>query len=255
MAVNLAQTGLGLGYTPENIANKDVANGYAGLSAGALLKPAEFPAPTSSLFGGIKSLAAVAKKYLTSIGTDGIPVAAQPISTDLSDLPIPVSSGGTGQIQAGQYGVMITRSFVNVAQSTQAEAIVFTATVPAGLMTVNGVVKVTLLGKAGTITGAVTWRIRVAAAGSGLTGTILSNPSNSISNTNIAGELTIANRGSLSSQISGSNIRNATSPQNDVNSPSTINTANAWDIVVTMQMVNADASGITFMGASVVVYP
>jgi hypothetical protein len=71
----------------EKTANKDANSGYAGLDSGGLLKPAEFPAPTSSLFGGIKALAAVAKKYLTSIGTNGIPVAAQPALSDLSDTP------------------------------------------------------------------------------------------------------------------------------------------------------------------------
>lgn len=255
LTTDLAAKQTALGFTPENLANKDVNSGYAGLDAGGLLKPTEFPSPTASLFGGIKSLAAVAKKYLTSIGTNGIPVAAQPVSTDLSDIPIPVSSGGTGQTQAGQYGVMIARSFVNVAQSIQAETVVFTATIPAGLMSINGVVKVELIGKAGTITGAVTWRIRVAPAGSGLTGTVLTAPSTAVSTGNMAGELTVANRGSLSSQISGSCIRVTSGSQNDVNTLSAINTANAWDIVVTMQMTNADASGINFMGASVVIYP
>lgn len=76
-----------LGFTPENAANKDANSGYAGLDSGGKLKPAEFPAPTSSLFGGIKALAAAAKNYLTGIGTDGVPVAAQPQLSDLSDTP------------------------------------------------------------------------------------------------------------------------------------------------------------------------
>lgn len=52
-------------------------------------------APTASTFGGVKSLAASATKFLTSIGTDGVPVAAQPAFSDLS------GSISAGQIPSG----------------------------------------------------------------------------------------------------------------------------------------------------------
>lgn len=81
------------------LSEKDAVNGYAGLTSGGLLKAAEFPAPTSSLFGGIKALAAVAHKFLTSIGTDGIPVAAQPDVSDVSGLAAIASSGKWSDLQ------------------------------------------------------------------------------------------------------------------------------------------------------------
>ena len=89
----------------ERIANKDAASGYAGLDASALLKATEFPSPGPTSFGGVKSLAAVVKKYLTSIGTDGVPVAAQPQLSDLSDTPtankvVASPNGSTGALTA-----------------------------------------------------------------------------------------------------------------------------------------------------------
>jgi hypothetical protein len=86
----------------ELLSHKDANSGYAGLDSGGLLKPAEFPAPTSSLFGGIKALAAAATKFLTSIGTDGVPVSAQPNFTDLggalagSQMPVTFKTAGIG---------------------------------------------------------------------------------------------------------------------------------------------------------------
>ena len=70
----------------EKTANKNQPSGYAGLDVSGLLNTAQIPAPTSTTFGGVKSLAAVAHNFLTSIGTDGVPVAAQPSSADLSDV-------------------------------------------------------------------------------------------------------------------------------------------------------------------------
>lgn len=239
----------------EVTSHKDAVNGYAGLDAGGLLKPAEFPAPSSSFFGGIKALALVAHKYLTSIGTDGIPVAAQPVQADLSDLPILVANGGTGKTQAGKYGVMIAQSWVSIKQSTQAEAVVFTATVPANLLSANGSVKVLFMGKNGTVTGNATYRIRVAVQGSGLTGTTLMAIASAVSNSNFGGDITIGARGATNSQISSSNVRNASAANNDVNTPSAIDTTTAWDIVVTLQLANADSNGAEFMGAAVIVYP
>jgi hypothetical protein len=67
----------------EQTANKDAASGYAGLTAGTLLKAAEFPAPTTSTFGGVKDIAAVATKFVSAI-TSGVPILTQPAFTDLS---------------------------------------------------------------------------------------------------------------------------------------------------------------------------
>jgi hypothetical protein len=46
---NWAYGAVELGYVPENAANKDAASGYAGLTAGSLLKTAEFPAFTGDV--------------------------------------------------------------------------------------------------------------------------------------------------------------------------------------------------------------
>lgn len=54
---------------------------------GGAASSSQLPLPTLSNIGAVKALAATAKKYLTSIGTDGIPVAAQPQLSDLSDTP------------------------------------------------------------------------------------------------------------------------------------------------------------------------
>ena len=71
------------GLTAEQTTNKDVANGYAGLTAGGLLKTAEFPAPTTSTFGGVKDIAAVATKFVSAV-TSGVPILTQPAFTDLA---------------------------------------------------------------------------------------------------------------------------------------------------------------------------
>ena len=44
------------------------------------------PAPTATTLGGVESLAAVSHKFLTSITTAGVPVAAQPAFTDISGI-------------------------------------------------------------------------------------------------------------------------------------------------------------------------
>lgn len=168
---------------------------------------------------------------------------------------VSVPNGGTGQSQAGVYGVNICRTGVLVTQSTQAEAVAFTCTVPAGLLTANGIVKINFIGKAGTLTGAATWRVRFAASGSGLTGTVVTAPTTSVSTANIGGEAYIYASGATTTQVAGSNIRVTSGTSNDVNTTGAVNTASAWDIVITLQLVNADASGITLQAASVVVFP
>src|SRR6266480_4079465 len=71
------------GLVAEQTTNKDAASGYAGLTAGSLLKAAEFPAPTTSTFGGVKDVAAVATKFVSAV-TSGVPILTQPSFTDLS---------------------------------------------------------------------------------------------------------------------------------------------------------------------------
>jgi hypothetical protein len=216
----------------------------------------QLPVPSSSVLGGVKSFAAVAKKYLTSIGTDGAPVAAQPVQSDLSDLPISVANGGTGKSTAGAYGLMIARSAVNVLQSTQAEAVVFTATIPAGFMTANGVLEIAVATRNVAVTGSNTYRIRIGASGSGLTGTILASISSAVSNVSNSFRGTIANRGVLNSQISSIMIQQANGVSGSgINVTSAADFTNAVDIVVTMQQTNADVNGADFQSAAVIAFP
>lgn len=81
------------GLVAEQTTNKDAANGYAGLTAGGLLKTAEFPAPTTTNFGGVKDVAAVATKFVSAV-TSGVPILTQPAFTDLS------GTLATGQLPA-----------------------------------------------------------------------------------------------------------------------------------------------------------
>lgn len=88
----------------EKLVNKDAANGYAGLTAGSLLKAAEFPTPTTSTFGGVKDVAAVSNKFATSI-VNGVAVLAQPTLSNLSDTPaanlvVASPNGSTGALTA-----------------------------------------------------------------------------------------------------------------------------------------------------------
>jgi hypothetical protein len=84
--------------TKQATSEKDQNSGYAGLTAGGLLKSAQFPTPTTSAFGGVKDLAAVATKFLTSI-VNGIPIAAQPAATDVSGLAAIATSGKWSDLQ------------------------------------------------------------------------------------------------------------------------------------------------------------
>ena len=51
-----------------------------------VLPASALPTPGASSLGGVESLAAVSHNFLTSITTAGLPVAAQPATTDLSDI-------------------------------------------------------------------------------------------------------------------------------------------------------------------------
>ena len=68
-ALNAKQASLG--FTAENAANKDANSGYAGLTAGGLLKAAELPASAASALGGVNSKDCSASGAVQTIGTDG----------------------------------------------------------------------------------------------------------------------------------------------------------------------------------------
>ncbi|WP_315833887.1 hypothetical protein [Bradyrhizobium prioriisuperbiae] len=60
------------------------------------LPPSQIPLPTASTLGGVKSFAPQSNKFLTGIGTDGLPIAAQPSASNLSD-----GVTGTGAVVLG----------------------------------------------------------------------------------------------------------------------------------------------------------
>lgn len=61
------------------------ANDYSFAQLSGSVAAGQLPNPSATTLGGVKSLAAVATKYLTQIGTDGTPAQAQPSTADLSD--------------------------------------------------------------------------------------------------------------------------------------------------------------------------
>ena len=83
-----------LSFTAENVANKDAASGYAGLTAGSLLKAAEMPFPAAAALGGVfsKDCSATPGQMLQKINTDGSETCTAPFYWL-------VGSGGTSQTQ------------------------------------------------------------------------------------------------------------------------------------------------------------
>ena len=67
-ALNAKQNSLG--YTAENVANKNATNGYAGLSGG-LLAATQLPFPGASTLGAILTKSCTAGQFLSSINSDG----------------------------------------------------------------------------------------------------------------------------------------------------------------------------------------
>ena len=197
--------------------------------------------------------------------TDVIPVdrAGTNVSLKVSDVtgylgtPVTVANGGTGQSQAGQYGVMIARLAASTTVTgTVTETVAFTGSIPASFLTTTSRVVVMLGGKVTTGVGAISLTIRFGAAGSGLTGTaIFATISLGASGAlNFGGELTIINNGSLSAQNSWSIIRDGSGVLNDVNTPSSINTANASEVNIDFTVPTLN-DVVALYDASVIVYP
>jgi hypothetical protein len=60
----------------EATANKNQANGYAGLDAGTKLAAAQLPNPAASTLGGVMSKTCTSTDKISAIGNDGIPVCS-----------------------------------------------------------------------------------------------------------------------------------------------------------------------------------
>lgn len=89
----------GISTTGNPSSGRPAASDITGLAASAIidttiasnitagtLPAARLPQPTTSALGGVKAVAAVTHKFLTAIGTDGVPVAAQPAAADITGL-------------------------------------------------------------------------------------------------------------------------------------------------------------------------
>lgn len=104
----------------------------ANISSGTL-PSARLPDPTSTALGGVMAIAAVTHKYLTSIGTNGTPVAAQPVSTDIGD----ATSVGIGVLTAATEAAARTAIGAE-AQSTYLDNIAAILWAAGDLMYYNG---------------------------------------------------------------------------------------------------------------------
>ena len=60
-----------LGFTPENVANKNQASGYAGLDASSKLLATQLPAAVPTALGGVNSADCSATGHIQKINTDG----------------------------------------------------------------------------------------------------------------------------------------------------------------------------------------
>lgn len=103
---------VGLGYTPENSANKDIANGYAGLTAGSLLKTSEFPAFTGDITtsaGGV----------VTAIGAGKVTAAMIASMTSAQLASILSDETGSGPSVFGISPALVTPT-ISVGQTTSA---------------------------------------------------------------------------------------------------------------------------------------
>lgn len=81
-----------LGFTPENSANKDAASGYAGLTAGSLLKTAEFPAFTGDATSSSGGVALTLATVNGNVGTVGSATTSLTVTANGKGLITAISS-------------------------------------------------------------------------------------------------------------------------------------------------------------------
>lgn len=73
------------GFGPFTVLAGPPSPGPSAAPSPRLLVGGDLPNPTSSSLGGVQSKAAVTSNFLTSISTSGVPAAAQPACSDLSN--------------------------------------------------------------------------------------------------------------------------------------------------------------------------
>lgn len=105
-----------------------------------VLAGADLPNPAAATLGGVKSLAVVATKFLTGIGTDGAVTQAQPAFTDLSgsiaaaQLPNPAAAtlGGVKSLAAVTHRFLTSIGTDGVPVAAQPDYADLTGTPPSG---------------------------------------------------------------------------------------------------------------------------
>jgi len=165
---------------------------------------------------------------------------------------VAVANGGTGQTVAGQYGVMIARTGVAVpVTGTVAETIVFTGTIPAGLLSANGQFFVNAVASSGAgLTGTWTFNIRLG----GIGGTSINSIAGLVSSIQLRTLSNTANRGATNSQISWTTwFQNAT-PQNSGNLTAAVDFTASVAVVATITLT-ATGDTVTFQAGNLIVYP
>ena len=99
------------------------ATNAANITSGTL-PAARLPAPSATTFGGVRSKAVVANQFLTSIGTDGLPVAAQPTFANLSGsataAQMPASTGDVTNPAGSTVNTIAANAVTNAKSATMA---------------------------------------------------------------------------------------------------------------------------------------
>jgi hypothetical protein len=96
VAIAIADSAITYAAEPANKVWAGPASGGNAAPTFRSLVGADLPNPAATTLGGVKSITSLPHNWVAYIDTNGLPRQSQPASTDLADLPIPVSSGGTG---------------------------------------------------------------------------------------------------------------------------------------------------------------
>jgi hypothetical protein len=116
-----------LGFTPENVANKDAASGYAGLTAGTLLKTAEMPAFTGDATSSSGATALTLATVNSGPGSCGDATHVCAITTNGKGLVTAQTATLLTSVSSVSSGNFTPLFNVSVATATTTPAFTFTA--------------------------------------------------------------------------------------------------------------------------------
>jgi hypothetical protein len=141
LAAHWALGEVNLGYTPENSANKDQASGYAGLTAGSLLKTAQFPAFTghvTTTAGGVVTV--IGAGVVTNAMLAGSIAFSKLVGTDITAVGTLVNLTVTNTISGSISGNAGSATVLQTARTINGESF-------------DGSANITVAAAAGTLTG------------------------------------------------------------------------------------------------------